>query len=627
MLCGEGGGEVSVGRIPDEDVQRVREATDLAALVSETVILKKKGRLLWGNCPFHSEKTPSFKVDPATQLFHCFGCGAGGDAFGYLMRTENLEFPDAIRVLAERARIEIREEGGSGLDRGVKNRLLQANEAAVDFYHRALVSSKQQGAVKARDYLATRGFGLDVAKRFRLGYAPGGEALVLALREKGFRDQELQDANLALPEDRGGRFVTKDRFYNRIMFPIVDVQGHAVGFGGRVLGEGHPKYLNTGETPVFHKSQNLYGIHAAKNEIVRAGIAVVVEGYTDVIALHEAGIGNAVATLGTALTPKHVRLLSRFNAKVVYLFDGDVAGVRAALRAAELVDWAAVAAGAPGSVEMLVALIPEGRDPADWVAERGADAMREVIASATPLLRFVLDERLASHDLGTMEGRSAALSHVAGALAAVRGSMLEHEYANYVADRLQVHVGDVQRRAAKAKPDLGGVPEPEEEDAAASALVAEALLPEERAARELVGMLATYPELRAEARELLSEGVLASPVYERLVKEILSSEAAKEEIAGRVAAADPEAAALLSGALLGGVSESAGSTLRALLTKLKESGLERRILAARAAMKTLDPERDREEQDRLFREAASLQKELDASRRGRETREHKEESD
>lgn len=608
-----------MGRIPEEDIQRVRDATDVIAVVGENVLLKKKGRLYWGNCPFHSEKTPSFKVDPSTQMFHCFGCGVGGSVFDFVMRTENLEFPDAVRMLAERAHVEIHEEGGAGPGRGKRDRLHAVSDAAAMYYQRVLVTSKQPGPTEARAYLKARGFGIDVAKRFQLGFAPGGEALVGALREAGFTDEEMLEANVALPEERGGRLRVKDRFRNRVMFPIRDHTGKAVGFGGRVLGDGQPKYLNTGETPIFHKSRNMYGIDRAKNAIVAARKAVVVEGYTDVIALHEAGIGNVVATLGTALTTEHTKLLGRFTQSVVYLFDGDEAGRRAALRAADLVDWKSVAA--PGSlhVEMSVALMPGGKDPADWVAEHGAESMLEVIGTAVPLLQFVLDRRLEGHDLGTPEGRSAALVSAAGALAAVRGSMLEHDYANRVADRLLVDEATVRRAVSHAKADIGLAAEPrrapdeaEAEQGVPTAAPAD-VLPESVAEREALRMLASAPELRSEGAALLEEGLISSPVLVSLVRCLGDAgKATGADLHEFVRSRDPAAATALSGlpVIDGLPQEKVHSTFRGIVSKLKETVLERRILSVRAEMKALDPVTGREERDRLFAEAVALQREL-----------------
>lgn len=603
-----------MGRIPEDDVARVRDATDLVALVSETVPLKKKGRLYWGNCPFHQEKTPSFKVDPATQLWHCFGCGKGGDAFGFVMESERLEFPDAVRRLAERARIEIREEGG-GLPSSRKERLVAACEAAAAFFHHELVGSRSAGAAAARRYLADRGFGIEVAKRWRLGYAPGTrDALARALVKEGFSAEELIDANLVLASGTG----VKDRFFDRIMFPIADLAGKVIAFGGRVVGDGVPKYLNSQETPIFHKSQTLYGLDRARNEIVARGTAVVVEGYTDVIALHEAGIRTAVATLGTALTERHVRLLGRFGRRIVYLFDGDEAGRRAAMRAAEFVDWYATPEAGSARVDLDVALIPGGLDPADHVAAFGAAATQSVIAEAQPLLRFVIDARLSEHDLSTPEGRSAALASAVQVLEPVRDSLLGQDYLNYLASRLQTDYATVARAMpGRRRSRATGTPE-QAPGVSTQAPVAPST-PEQRAARELVGLVALHPQLRAGARSLLAEdGVIADARVRRLLELIVGAGGAVgAELYEAVFRADRESAQMLTEWLVDARKvEEVEYAFREVAARLKEFALGRLIFTKKAELRSLDPVRDAKTYDRLFAEIADLQRAQQAIRSG-----------
>ena len=355
-----------MARISDEDIRRVREAIDLVSLVSERVVLKQKGRLFWGCCPFHNEKSPSFKIDPDSQLWHCFGCGKGGDVFGYVMESEHLEFPEAVRALADRAHIDIKEVGGRGVPRSQRERMMLACKEAEDFYHLQLMRSRDAGPASARAYLHGRGFGSGPSKGWHLGYAPGRGSLVAHLQKQGYTRDELVGANLAYVSKKNGRLV--DRFYERVMFPIHDLQGRTIAFGGRVIGKGEPKYLNTSDTPIFSKSHNMFGIDRAKNAIVTAHQAIVVEGYTDVIALHEAGITNAVATLGTALTAQHVKLLSRFANTIVYLFDGDAAGQKAADRASEFIDWRSAVESRRESHR------PARRGPA---RQQGPDGVRE----------------------------------------------------------------------------------------------------------------------------------------------------------------------------------------------------------------------------------------------------------
>lgn len=631
LFCGQAGaihesmrGVVAIrrrgelGRISDEDVDRVREATDVVDLIAESVQLKKKGRLFWGCCPFHSEKTPSFKIDPGTQLWHCFGCGVGGDAFGYVMRTESLEFPDAVRALADRARIEIVEEGG-GLPRGMKERLMAALEESADFYHKYLLSSRDAGPAAARDYLSARGFTSEVAKEFQLGYAPGRSVLVTHLTQKGFSAEELIKANVALKDDRTGR--VRDRFYERVMFPIRDLAGRCVGFGGRVVGKGEPKYLNTQETPVFHKSRNLYAIDRAKNEIVtsKPSTAVVVEGYTDVIAMHEAGIKNTVATLGTALTAEHVKLLSRFAKRVVYLFDGDEAGMRAADRAAEFIDSTLTPEAGSSKIDLGVALIPEGKDPADYVSSAGAGAMRDLIDSAVPLLQFVIDRRMAVHDLTKPEERIKALRDGAAVLAAVKESILAHDYANYIADRLQIDFNTVQHAIKIAKPQVGRVPDTETNNAEETAPTVPVFRdPQSQIEMELLGVVAAHPGLRSKARGLLESGLLVNDTIKGALDVVTSVQGStKDELYRAVASIDSGSAALVSGVLMDDRGqEDVDLVVRELLSKLKEFALERLIKQQKMRMKSLDPVKDKAAYDDLFRETGTLEVQVHDLRRG-----------
>lgn len=601
-----------MGRIPDEDISRVRDATDLVALVSERVQLKQKGRLFWGCCPFHQEKTPSFKIDPATQLWHCFGCGLGGDAYGFVMRTEGLEFGEAVRTLADRAHIEITEEAG-GAPRGLKERIVAANEAAVAFYHDTLRRSPAPDAAKARDYLAARGFGSDVAATWRLGYAPGHGALVRHLSAEGFTAEEIVSANLGLKGTGGLR----DRFFERVMFPIFDLQGRAVAFGGRVLGSGEPKYLNTQETPVFHKSAQMFGIDRAKATITSSGTAIVVEGYTDVIALHGAGVTNAVATLGTALTREHLRLLSRFARRIVYLFDGDAAGLRAADRAAEFVDMDNTIEAGRGRVELFAAVVPDGQDPADLVAEKGAEALSALVDGATPLLRFVIDRRLERWDLERPEERTRALAEAAQVLAPIKQSLLADDYASYIAGRLFADVSVVKSAVSGAKPMRAENAQDSGEPVKPVAPRTDS--PQSRVERDLLDLLVRIARIRSRAQYLLDENLLTDATHVAIAREIAKagSELPAGALAGHLESVLPGAAQVLSGATLGDIAENdAEAVERDMTRKLKVFDLERRIAAGKERLRRGGAQGDDLEYDELFRGVSALQRELEEYRRG-----------
>lgn len=435
------------GFISDEDIRRVREASDIVAIIGERSPVKQRGRDFWCCCPLHNEKTPSFKIDPALQLWHCFGCGEGGDVFAFLMKTEDLTFPEAVRKLAERAHIDIVESGGRGASSSKKARLKEICKLTAEFYHAQLMRNPAPDAAAARSYLAGRGLGGSVPKKWQLGFAPGKGALVRHLSAAGFGAEEMIEANVAT-RGRDGRL--RDRFFNRVMFPIHDAQGDCIAFGGRVIGKGEPKYLNSQETPVFHKSQVLYGLDKAKASMASTGDAVVVEGYTDVIALHEGGIENVVATLGTALTLRHIRILSRHASKrIVYLFDGDAAGQRAADRALQFIDDSMTPEAGKSRIEVCAVTLPDDLDPAEFVSARGADALRVLLDEATPLLQYGIERRLAAHSLETAEGRTRALADALSILAPIKDSLLAKDYAVQIAGRVRAREQDVLDQLSK----------------------------------------------------------------------------------------------------------------------------------------------------------------------------------
>jgi DNA primase len=386
---------------------------------------------------------------------NCFGCQAGGDAIDFLMRQETLSFTEAVERLARRAGVEVGYEGRSAGERGSlgrKSRLVAANAAAVDFYHDLLLSSPD--ARPARAYLASRGLDRRVAERFRLGWAPAGswDALVGHLRGRGFRPEELTEAGLARAGSRGLR----DAFHARVLFPVFDVGGDPVAFGGRALDDGRgPKYLNTAETSIWRKGQVLYGLNWAKTAIVQAGFALVVEGYTDVIACHQAGVPQAVATCGTALRADHFKLLRRFTERVVLAFDADTAGGQAADRGiGEEIELATRAGEAPGgagklsmgelasdpgaSISAYVLVMPAGSDPAEFVARHGGAAFRELVEAAQPLVGWWVDWNLARHDLRHPEGKARAARALLPVLRRVPDALQRSEYARSVVQRLHL---------------------------------------------------------------------------------------------------------------------------------------------------------------------------------------------
>ncbi|GHE78325.1 DNA primase [Streptomyces longispororuber] len=416
-------------------MKAVRDAVPIDAVVSEYLQLRNAGGgNLKGLCPFHDEKSPSFQVSPAKGLFHCFGCQEGGDTITFVMKVDHLTFSEAVERLAGKAGITLRyEEGGYNPthQRGERIRLIEAHKVAAEFYAAQLESPE---AEIGRAFLAERGFDQAAAAHFGVGYSPAGwDHLTRFLRGKGFSDKELILSGLS----QDGRRGPIDRFRGRLMWPIRDIGGEVVGFGARKLrdDDNGPKYLNTPETPIYKKSQVLYGIDLAKKEIAKSSRAVVVEGYTDVMACHLAGVPTAIATCGTAFGGEHIKILRRLlmdngSARVIFTFDGDAAGQKAALRAFE--DDQKFAA------ETYIAVAPDGMDPCDLRLAKGDAAVADLVEPRTPLFEFALRQIVARYDLETPAGRAAALDEAAPVVARIKNSGAQHEVAVQLAGMLGI---------------------------------------------------------------------------------------------------------------------------------------------------------------------------------------------
>ena len=475
-----------------EDIEAVRAATDLVELVGEVTKVQRSGRATMAVCPFHQEKAPSLSVDPARGLYHCFGCGKSGDLFRFVQEIHHLDFNDAVELLARRAGVPLHRDPEAARRKSRREALIGAVEKAVEFYHGRL--RRAPDAAGARGYLRGRGYEADQVGTYRLGYSPGGgDVLVQSLRDQAIPEEVMLAAGLAA-RSRSGRLF--DRFRDRVMFPIFDVRGDAVGFGARLLGGEGPKYLNSPDSAIYQKSYLLYGLNWAKSEIVRQGLAVVVEGYTDVIALAEAGRPLAVATCGTALGEGHLDLLRRFTERVVLMFDADEAGVEASLRGFERT--------VPGDLDLRVALLPAGRDPADLASAGENVLIEEAITASQPLLQFRLDKELERFDLSEAEARGRAVRAAAGLVARHPDPVTRHEYAVGVARRtgvaLEVVTAAVEQAARQAPPE-----------AARPSPAPERLTGEEKAEAELLRlMLANHPGVRS-AR--VSEGLFTRPEH------------------------------------------------------------------------------------------------------------------
>lgn len=417
--------------IVEEDVARVRAATDFVEVASEHLALKRVGRRWVGLCPFHAEKTASFSINAELGLYHCFGCQAKGDVITFVREVEHLDFVEAVERLAAKAGIELRyDEAREGKDRQRRSRLIEAIEAAAEWYHQRLLTAAD--AAPARAYLRSRGYDGDVVRAFRLGWAPTDwDGLARALR---LPDDVLRDTGLGIVNRRGRQ---QDNFRGRVMFPIFDAAGKAVAFGGRALpGADGPKYKNSPETPVYSKSRTLYGLNWAKSEVVSTGEVVVCEGYTDVIGLAAVGVHRAVATCGTALADEHFRMLKNFARRIVLAYDADAAGQAAAER---FYDWER-----RYEIDLFVAALPTGSDPGD-LARRDPDRLTAAVTEAEPFLRFRVERVLGAADLRSPEGRARAAEAAMAAIREHPGDLVRDQYLMEVADRCRIDADRLRR--------------------------------------------------------------------------------------------------------------------------------------------------------------------------------------
>jgi DNA primase len=435
------------GLIRQGDIEEVKARTNIADIISDYVSLKSAGvGSMKGLCPFHDERSPSFHVRPQVGFYHCFGCGESGDVYSFLQKMDHVSFSEAVERLAGRAGFELHyEDGGNAPDHGNRARLLAANQAAAEFFVEQLGSP---GAQVGRTFLGERGFDAQAAERFGIGFAPKSwDELTKHLRGRGFSTEELTLSGLVSAGDRG----IYDRFRGRLVWPIRDITGQTIGFGARKLldDEKGPKYLNTPETPVYHKAQVLYGLDLAKRDISRNHQVVVVEGYTDVMACHLAGITTAVATCGTSFGVDHIKVLRRVLGddsgvgEVVFTFDPDAAGQKAAVRA--------FAEEQRFSAQTFVAVAPEGLDPCDLRLHRGDDAVRRLIDSKKPMFEFMIRQLLSQYNLDTVEGRVSALRAAAPIVSDIRDPSLRPGYIHELSRMLGVDMAEVSRAVSQAQ--------------------------------------------------------------------------------------------------------------------------------------------------------------------------------
>ncbi len=593
------------GRIKDEDVAYIRDRAPIDEIVGDFVQLKNAGGgQKKGLCPFHDEKSPSFHVTPSKGYFHCFGCQVGGDVIAFLMKIDHLSFTEAVERLAERIGYTLRYEEsktGKSAPTGQRSRLIAANALAAKFYQDQLNQSPQ--AQVGRELLTKRGFDKDACASFEVGYAPDEwDALTKYMRGQGFTIDELELAGLSKMGQRG----PIDRFRNRLMWPIRDISGDVVGFGARKLAsdevDSGPKYLNTPETPIYKKSQVLYGLDRAKKEIAKKRQVVIVEGYTDVMAAHLAGIPTAVATCGTAFGPDHIRILRRllmdddaFRGEVIFTFDGDAAGQKAALRA--------FSDDQKFVTQTFVAVEPSGLDPAELRLEKGDLALRDLIARRVPLFEFAIRTELHQHNLGSAEGRVNALNAAAPIVGQIRDKSLRPEYVRLLAGWLGVEVETVAKAVAQGASTIAREEPAEVVDSSWRPSPSEPRLALER---EVLKARLQMPELVVGWLEIEGEA-FTHPAYRQLRILIDEHVDAKVRMDQTTDERMKALVAELSVEPIRTDGEISGRYVQSIVARLREVSLSRKIAELKSTLQRINPVTDEAEYTSLFTDLVALE--------------------
>lgn len=602
------------GRIRDEDIALVRERARIDEVVREYVTLKNAGGgSLKGLCPFHDERTPSFHVTPSRGMWYCFGCSEGGDVLNFVQRIDHLTFAESVEKLASKFGVELRYvDGGASTNRqqGQRTRLVEAHKVAAAYFVEQLRSPE---AAIGRQFLIKRGFDEQAAATFGVGYAPKSwDALTTHLRQKGFTEEELRVGGLVSQGNRG----SYDRFRGRLVWPIRDLAGDVVGFGARRLHDDDegPKYLNTPETPLYKKSQVLYGIDLARKDIAKLQQAVIVEGYTDVMACHLAGVTTAVATCGTAFGTDHIKVLRRLlmdddqmRGQVIFTFDGDAAGQKAALKAFRE-DQRFVS-------QTFVAVESQGLDPCDLRLANGDEAVRELINARTPLFEFAITSVLKAHDLNTAEGRIAALQEAAPIVAAIKDTALRPEYTRMLAGWLGLDVDSVKRAVRDGARRQPAAPVATAESRPTR--VAKADGPEARVEREVLKCVLQHPELAADWFASVEAPAFTHPKALSVFTAIQAAggPASAEQGLGwtdAVLAAAPDDAVrgLIQELVVEPLPMSSDDDSRyvvGIIARLLQLDAERRIAELRGRLQRLDSQANEDEYRQLFAEILALE--------------------
>ena len=588
----------------EDVIDRIRDRIDIVDLVSGTVSLRKTGKNHVGLCPFHAEKTPSFTVNPDKQIFHCFGCGVGGDVFKFIVMQEGLNFPDAVRQLAGRAGVALptdsRERGIDKKTGDERKLLLRIIAEAMDFFRSALAGPAGSAA---RAYLQKRGVSESAIEDFSLGYAlPEWDGLLRHLKGKGQSEDLLEKAGLIVPRSSGkGHY---DRFRNRIIFPIRDLSGNVIAFGGRVMDEALPKYLNSPETPLYSKSNILYGLDRAKEQGRRQGYFIIVEGYLDAIACHQHGVGNAVATLGTALTEGHLRVMRRFARKVVLIFDPDPAGVKAALRGLDLF----ITSG----MKVNVVSLPQGEDPDTFLHRNGKDPFDACLRESRKLMDFVLDEVARSRPATGIDETVEKASEMLALIARIPSGIERDHYIKKTSEMLEVNETLLRQEMQQRFNKSGG---------SGQRHAGPSLRPAQRPKAEelLIHLMLTDEGLALDIKEQITPQDLTDPLYQRATERIFEviERIGKLDIQLLFKDGDEELNRLVSHySVLDTEYNDPARTGKDCVARIKQHGHARKMKALSVSIKEVEARGDRaglrkllEEQQRLLQSRHAVQDE------------------
>ena len=526
--------------IPEDKISEIKNAADIVDVVSESVLLKKTGKNFIGLCPFHSEKTPSFTVSSDKQIFHCFGCGTGGNVFSFMMKQEGLSFPEAARYLAKRYGVDIPDRALSPEQKkkiSERENLLDINRRAGGFYHQALLDSRY--GKQASSYLSKRGISQKTIDDFKLGYARDGwDHLLGFFSINRVSPILLEKSGLIVPrKNKSGHY---DRFRNRVIFPIFNVNTQIVGFGGRVLDDSLPKYLNSPETTLYDKSRSLYGIHRAKDKCRATGTVYIVEGYLDLLALHQHGIENSVATLGTALTADHVKLLTRYARRMILVYDSDEAGVRSAQRCIETfwtehVDFRREDVFSEDKADTRILVLPTGHDPDSYIFEHGPEVFEKAASESPGIITFLIDCAVRKHGL-TTEGKIRIISELQEPLAAINDHIAQAIYIQQLAERIGVAESAVLERirtiasrqsrapafaGRRSAPNIGLQKREDRESNSAGREISE-VNSGIRFERQIIAMMLQFPEILPEINRLNVLKYFENKDFESIGNTILS---------------------------------------------------------------------------------------------------------